>query len=72
MEIPDKYVAYKKCEKTINSCVTVEQFSNAANLIAIHYKLYGDNFLKEKLVDVCLKRSCKSFSKKENRKSQES
>ena len=42
----NKYDAYQKCIKIINSCKTYQQWLRAMEMSHLHYQLYHDEFLE--------------------------
>ncbi len=42
----NKYDAYQKCVKIINSCKTYKQWLRAMEMSHLHYQLYNDEFLE--------------------------
>ena len=42
----NKYDAYQKCVKIINSCKTYQQWLRAMEMSRLHYQLYEDSFLE--------------------------
>lgn len=45
----NKYDAYQKCVKIINSCETYPQWLQAIEIPRLYYQLYGDSFLEGSL-----------------------
>lgn len=42
----NKYDAYQKCVKIINSCKTYQQWLRTMEMAHLHYQLYHDEFLE--------------------------
>lgn len=46
---PNKYDAYAKTKKTINSCTSFTQLRAAERMIHFHYKMFEDEYLRNQL-----------------------
>lgn len=46
---PNKYDAYAKIKRTIESCITFVQLNAAENMIRFHFKMFEDEYLRNQL-----------------------